>query len=86
MEDAKVIKGKKSDGYKDVFKKIADDNGLVFEMNANEKGALYEKIDPAHVVAKINELYKVEVEDHLFKMKKKISALGEYSIPFNTEM
>lgn len=82
MEEAKVIKAKKSDGYKEVFQKIANDGGLVFEMNANEKGALYEKIDPAHLVAKINELYNVAVEDHLFRMKKKISAVGEYVIPF----
>lgn len=82
MEEATVIKAKKSDGYADVFKKIASDNGLTFEMNANEKGALYEKIDPAHIVAKIKDLYKVDVEDHLFKMKKKIAATGEYSIPF----
>lgn len=82
MADAQVIKAKKSDGYSAVFKKIADDSGLTFVMNANEKGALYEKIDPAHIVAKIKELYKVDVEDHLFKMKKKIAAVGEYIIPF----
>ena len=27
-------------------------------------------------------MYKVQVEDHLFKMKKKIASLGEYTIPF----
>lgn len=82
MEEAKVIKTKKADGYAAVFKKIADENGLLFVMNVNEKGALYEKIDPAHIVAKIKELYNVEVEDHLFKMKKKIALVGEYTIPF----
>ena len=82
MDEATTVKAKKADGYSDVFKKIADDNGLVFLMNANDRGALYEKIDPAHIASKINDMYKVQVEDHLFKMKKKISLLGEYTIPF----
>lgn len=82
MEEATVVKAKKADGYSAILKKISDDNGIVFLMNANEKGVLYEKIDPAHIVAKINELYKVSVEEHLFKMKKKISLVGEYTIPF----
>ncbi len=83
MTEAQIVKGQKSDGYATVFKKIADDNGLTFTMTANEKGALYEKIDPAHIVAKIKDLYKVDIEDHLFKMKKKISTVGEYTIPFS---
>ena len=82
MEEAQVVKGKKSDGYKAVFDKISSDNGLTFVMNANDRGALYEKIDPAHIVAKIKDLYKVDVEEHLFKMKKKIAAVGDYTIPF----
>ena len=82
MQQAQEVKAKKSDGYKAVFDKIASDNGLTFTMTANEKWALYEKIDPAHIVAKIKDLYNVEVEDHLFKMKKKIAAVGDYTIPF----
>lgn len=82
MEEATTVKAKKADGYSDVFKKIANDDGLVFLMNANDRWALYEKIDPAHIAAKISEMYKVQVEDHLFKMKKKIASLGEYTIPF----
>lgn len=83
MADAQIVKAQKSDGYADVFKKIASEDGLTFVMTANEKGALYEKIDPAHIAAKIKELHNVEVEDHLFKMKKKIAAVGEYIVPFH---
>ena len=37
MEEATTVKAKKADGYSDVFKKIANDDGLVFLMNANDR-------------------------------------------------
>jgi ribosomal protein L9 len=51
-------------------------------MKANEKGVLYEKIDPTHIANQIKSTYGIEVEEHFFKMKKKITQTGEYNIPF----
>lgn len=82
MEAATKNKAKKSETYASVFEKIANDNGLVFAMKANEKWVLYEKIDPTHISHQIKATYGVEVEDHFFKMKKKITQIGEYTIPF----
>ena len=82
MEAANKNKAKKAESYASVFEKIANDNGLVFAMKANEKWVLYEKIDPTHIANQIKTVYGVDVEDHLFKMKKKITQLGEYTIPF----
>jgi len=82
MESATKNKAKKSETYASVFEKIANDNGLVFAMKTNEKWVLYEKIDPTHISHQIKSTYGVEVEDHFFKMKKKITQIGEYTIPF----
>lgn len=82
MEAATTSKAKKSETYAAVFKKIADDNGLTFVMKANEKGVLYEKIDPTHIANHIKTVYNVEVAEQFFKMKKKILQTGEYIIPF----
>ena len=51
-------------------------------MKANDRGVLYEKIDADHIVNRIKELHDIEVESHYFKMKKKITQIGEYTIPF----
>ena len=82
MESANKNKAKKAESYSSVFEKIANDNWLIFSMKANEKGVLYEKIDPTHIANQIKSIYGVDVEDHLFKMKKKITQLWEYTIPF----
>lgn len=82
MEAANKNKEKKSESYSSIFEKIANDNGLIFVMKANEKWVLYEKIDPTHITNQIKTVYGIQVEDHLFKMKKKITQVGEYTIPF----
>lgn len=82
MANAQLEKTKKSDIYNDVFSKIKNDNGLSFAMKTNEKWALYEKIDPTHITSMIKKTYNVDVAEHLFKMKKKITQVGEYTIPF----
>ena len=51
-------------------------------MKVNEKWVLYEKIDPTHISHQIKAIYGVEIEEHFFKMKKKITQVGEYNIPF----
>ena len=83
MAAAAKIKEKKAADLGSLFDKINNDNGLMFSMKANEKWSLYEKIDVNHIVNRIKELYDIAVSDHLFKMKKKIIALGEYTIGFS---
>ena len=83
MAAALKTKEKKASDLGSLFDKINNDNGLMFSMKANEKGVLYEKIDVNHIVNRIKELYDIAVSDHLFKMKKKIIALGEYTIGFS---
>ena len=82
MESTAKNKAKKSETYTSVFEKISNDNGLVFAMKVNEKWVLYEKIDPTHISHQIKAVYGVEIEEHFFKMKKKITQVGEYNIPF----
>ncbi len=82
MASAGKHKEKKTEWYASLFKRIVDDNGIQFSMKTNEKGILYEKIDAAHIANRIKELYSIDVEDHLFKMKKKITQTGEYTIVF----
>jgi ribosomal protein L9 len=82
MASATRHKEKKTEGYTSLFKQIIDDNGIQFSMKTNEKGILYEKIDAVHIANRIKELYAVDIEDHFFKMKKKITQTGEYTIVF----
>lgn len=83
MDSALKTKAKKASDLGSLFDKINNDNGLLFSMKANEKGVLYEKIDVNHIVNRIKELYDITVSDHLFKMKKKITSIGEYTIGFS---
>lgn len=83
IEKAKQNKVKRSDAFTSLFKKIEDDGGLEFTMKANDKGVLYEKIHASHLVKTIKESYGEELEEHRFKMKKHLSNVGEYSVPFH---
>jgi ribosomal protein L9 len=82
MDNAAKSKAKKAEWLASLFDKIAEANGVQFIMKANDRGVLYEKIDAEHIVNRIKELHDIEVESHYFKMKKKITQIGEYTIPF----
>lgn len=82
MAKAQEAKVEKADIYKAVLNTLTKDDGLTFSMTINEKGVLYEKIDPTHIVALINTQYKVDMPSHLLKMKKKITQVGEYMVSF----
>jgi hypothetical protein len=43
---------------------------------------LYAKVDENDIVEKIKEIYGIEIDSHLFKLKKKISALGSHTVTF----
>ncbi|MBQ2600376.1 hypothetical protein II582_03250 [bacterium] len=51
------------------------DGGLVFTGKVNKDGTLYAKIDESDIAKLVKETYKLDVEDHFFKMKKKITTI-----------
>jgi large subunit ribosomal protein L9 len=77
---AKKEKEDKVTSLYELFAKIAQDDGIAFAMKANDRGVLYEKIDAAHIIKKINETYKVSLQENIVKMKKKITTLGEHIV------
>ena len=55
---------------------------MLFAVKANDEEVLYAKIDENDIVKKINEEYKIDIQPHFFKLKKKITELGVYTVPF----
>lgn len=43
---------------------------------------MYAKVDENDVAKAINDTYGVAIEPHYLKLKKKITALGSFSVPF----
>ena len=82
IEAASKTKEKRAQDLSNLFTNITNDNGIQFAMKTNEKWVLYEKIDPTHIAHRIKELYSISVDEHLFKMKKKIIQTGEFIVPF----
>ena len=72
----------KAEGFKWLLSNIEKDWGLVFTGKVNKDGTLYAKIDEADIAKLVKETYKLDVEDHFFKMKKKITTIGDFVVPF----
>ena len=82
MESAMKEIAKKATDMKDLFSKIQENDWLLFAVKANDEEVLYAKIDENDIVKKINEEYKIDIQPHFFKLKKKITELGVYTVPF----
>ena len=82
MEAAKASREKKAASLEDLFSKISADEWIEIIRKANKDNTLYAKVDENDIVAKINEVYGIEVEPHLFKLKKKLSEVGTYTVSF----
>lgn len=82
MEAAKISREKKAASLEDLFSKIAADNGIEITRKANKDNTLYAKVDENDIVARINEIYGIKVEPHLFKLKKKLNEVGTYPVVF----
>ena len=82
MKAAEVDREKKAHGLEDLFVKLHNDEGITLVRKANADGTLYAKVDENDIAAKINEIYGAEIEPHYFKFKKKIAALGSFTVPF----
>ena len=82
MEAAKATREKKAASLEDLFSKISADEWIEIIRKANKDNTLYAKVDENDIAAKINEVYGIEVEPHLFKLKKKLSEIGTYPVTF----
>lgn len=82
IESAEKERAKKAQGYEDLFKKIADNNGITIKVKTNKEGTLYAKLHDEEITTLIKDEYGVAPEAHFFKMKNKISEVGSYIIPF----
>jgi len=82
MESAQKDIEKKATSMKDLFAKIHANDGLLFTVKVNKEWSLYAKIDENDIAKKVADEYKMNIDSHLFKMKKKVSELGEYKVTF----
>ena len=82
MESAKASRQKKAASLEDLFSKISADEWIEIIRKANKDNTLYAKVDENDIVEKIKEVYGIGVEPHLFKLKKKLSEVGTYTVSF----
>ena len=82
MEAARISREKKAASLEDLFSKITADDGIEITRKANQDNTLYAKVDENDIVEKIKEVYGIEIESHLFKLKKKLNEVGTYSVAF----
>lgn len=82
MKAAEVDRQKKAGNLEDLFVKLHNDEGITIVRKANADGTLYAKVDENDIATRINEIYGTEIESHYFKLKKKISELGSFTVPF----
>jgi len=83
----KIIAGehdraKKAQGLDELFMKIQQDGGVKIIRKANKDKTLYAKVDENDIVTAIKEIYGLEIESHLFKLKKKLTSIGHFNVPF----
>ena len=82
MEAAKISREKKAASLEDLFSKITADGGIEITRKANKDNTLYAKVDENDIAEKIKEVYGIEVESHLFKLKKKLNEVWTYPVVF----
>lgn len=82
MKAAEAERAKKAQSLDEVFTKIQEDGGIVLVRKANKDNTLYAKVDEADIIEAIKSIYGIEIESHFFKLKKKFTTLGEFSVPF----
>lgn len=74
---------KRAGSYEELVQKIVENGGLKFIRKVNTEGTLYAKVSESDLVELIKQEYKIDVDAHLFKMKKKIETVGKYLITFS---
>ncbi|MDO4713571.1 MAG: 50S ribosomal protein L9 [bacterium] len=82
MQAAIATRAKKAASLEELFAKMAENGGVSITRKANKDRVLYAKVHESDIVEAIKETYGIEVDSHLFKLKKKINEAGTYVIPF----
>ncbi len=82
MEAAKASRAKKATNFEDLFTKITNDDGITLTRKANKDHTLYAKVDANDIVHAIKEIYGIEIEPHFFKLKKKLTSAGVFTVAF----
>ena len=82
MEVAETSRKQKAADISDLMKKIQLDEWIKITGKVNEKNTLYAKIDENNIADAIKDTYKINVETHRFKMKKKLVEPGDYLVAF----
>lgn len=82
MESANKERAKKAADLQELFAKIQNDEGLTLVRKTNKEGTLYAKVHEEDLVKEIQDKYGIATESHLFKMKKKFTEPGNYTVPF----
>lgn len=82
MEAAEKERSNKASDLQNLFAKIQADDGLTITRKVNKEGTLYAKVHEEDIVKEIADKYSIDTEAHLFKMKKKITEPGTYTVPF----
>jgi len=83
MEAAEEKRKQKASSIDEFLMKVQKDGGLEFTAKVNEKGNLYGGIGDTEIVAKIKEIYAIDVDAHYIKLKKKLSVTGEHKVTFS---
>ena len=82
MTAAETDRKNKAKSLDELFMKIQNDGGIVLVRKANKEMNLYAKVDEAEIAKAIHEKYGIEIEPHYIKLKKKLTTLGQYNVPF----
>ena len=75
-------RAKKAAGLEDLFAKMAENGGVELTRKVNKDNVLYAKVHESDIAEAIKEVYGVEIDSHLLKLKKKINEAGTYVVPF----
>ncbi len=82
MKAAGEARKKKANNFEELFMKIHESEWIKIIRKANKDNTLYAKVDENDIAQAINEIYGIEVEAHFIKLKKKLTAVGHYNVPF----
>lgn len=82
IKAAEKERAAKAEWFKWLLANIEKDWWLVFTGKVNKDATLYAKIDESDIAKLVKETYKIDVEDYFFKMKKKITTIWDFVVPF----
>jgi len=72
----------KAKSLDELFMKIQNDGGIVLVRKANKEMSLYAKVDENDIAQGLKDKYGIDIEPHYIKLKKKLTTLGQFNVPF----